>query len=439
MTVSRQLIVHNRTQLAKRTPQRRDLVVGIDGTNLRRGGGRTHLVEILGAADPLRHGVERVVVWGNRDTLALIEDRPWLEKLNSPALDKGLIRRFLWQRLRLSSACRAAGCDLLWVPGGLYYGDFHPVVTMSRNLLPFEWGELRRYSWSMKAVRLLLLRVSQSLSFRRADGIIFLTQYARRAVMQVTRPLAGMLTVIPHGLNRRFLRALRPPRSILDCSDADPFQLLYVSIVEPYKHQWHLVEAVAQLRAMTGWPLALDLVGACYPPALRRLERTLQRCDSARDWVTYHGSVAHADLPDIYGKADLGVFASSCENMPNILLETMAAGLPVACSRRGPMREILRDAGCYFDPVAPAEIAGVLRYMIDAPERRADLAQASFQAAQDYTWDACAAGSFDFLVRQVVGLEGRNEAVTPPERSSTSRARGGVIKVLSPVGMSDAG
>ena len=30
-----------------------------------------------------------------------------------------------------------ADCDVLFVPGGAYAGAFHPVVTMSQNLLPF--------------------------------------------------------------------------------------------------------------------------------------------------------------------------------------------------------------------------------------------------------------------------------------------------------------
>ena len=33
-------------------------------------------------------------------------------------------------------------CDILFVPGGIYHGGFRPFVTMSQNLLPFEWHEI---------------------------------------------------------------------------------------------------------------------------------------------------------------------------------------------------------------------------------------------------------------------------------------------------------
>ena len=36
-----------------------------------------------------------------------------------------------------------------------------------------------------------------------------------------------------------------------------------------------------------------------------------------------------------YNKVDLFAYPTSCENLPNILLEAMAAGLPIACSDRG--------------------------------------------------------------------------------------------------------
>ena len=59
-----------------------------------------------------------------------------------------------------------------------------------------------------------------------------------------------------------------------------------------------------------------------------------------------------AALPEHLREAELFVFASSCENLPNILIEGMAAGLPIACSRRPPMPEVLGDAGESFDPEA---------------------------------------------------------------------------------------
>lgn len=388
----------------------RGIRLGIDATNLRRGGGRTHLIELLRVARPNVQGIDRVIVWASEETLGLLMDRDWLIKRNPASLNAGLLRRSLWQRYRLSKEAHAEQCDVLFVPGGSYAGHFRPMVTMSRNMLPFEWRELRRYGWTLSTLKLLLLRRIQSGSFRRADGVVFLTAYACDAVQRVTGKLPGSVAVIPHGLNRRFSQPPRDQRAISTYATDLPLRILYVSIVDQYKHQWAVVEAVGRLRARTRWPLALDLVGPSYQPALLRLNRALDQWDPDRRWVSYHGAVPYEQLHGMYQLADVGLFASSCENMPNILLETMAAGLPIACSDRDPMPEVLGDAGVYFDPLTPASIEQALERLVGSPELREHLARASHQRAQAFCWERCADRTFGFLAQVASGaadLQGR--------------------------------
>ena len=71
------------------------LVVGIDASNLRAGGGVTHLVELLRAASPSPQGFTKVVVWASQATLARIEDRPWLVKRSNPVMEGHYLRRAL--------------------------------------------------------------------------------------------------------------------------------------------------------------------------------------------------------------------------------------------------------------------------------------------------------------------------------------------------------
>ena len=370
--------------------------LGIDATNIRGGGGLTHLVELLRSARPELYGIGRVVVWGGRNTLTALEDRPWLAKIKLTVMDKGLLHRTFWQCFLLSRAARNEGCDLLFVPGGSYVGNFHTMVTMSQNLLPFEVNELRRFGWTLITLKILLLRLTQSYSFQKADGVIFLTEYARDVVLQVIGNLRGQTCIVPHGLNSRFKSVPKQQRAITDYDDIHPYRVLYVSIIDQYKHQWNVVDAVATLRKQ-GFPIALDLVGASYPPALQRLNAIIKREDPERHWVHYHGVVAFDSLHHHYAQADLGLFASSCENMPNILLETMGAGLPIACSNKGPMPEMLGKSGVYFDPEQPDDIARALHKLIESPILRSEFAQESFNRAKQYSWQRCADETFGFL------------------------------------------
>ncbi|RPH52586.1 MAG: glycosyltransferase family 1 protein [Desulfobacteraceae bacterium] len=374
------------------------MIIGIDASNIRNGGGVTHLVKLLCAADPVAHGFSQILVWSGQSTLDRIENRSWLVKSHEPLLDETLPCRVFWQRFRLSRLARSSGCDILFVPGGSYAGDFRPMVTMSRNLLPFEWPELLRYGWSWMTLKLLVLRLTQSRTFRRANGIIFLTRYAQDAVMRLIKTTCAKTTIIPHGIDDQFVCPPSKQLSITQYTADNPFRILYVSIIDLYKHQWHVAEAVAQL-IKSGLPVSLALVGSAYPPALKRLRQKLDKIDPAGESVWYTGEVPYAELHLRYAQADLCLFASSCENMPNILLEGMASGLPIACSNRGPMPQILGNAGVYFDPEKPNDILRAIRTLITSPDLRTRLAQLSFERVQVYSWRRCADETFGFLVR----------------------------------------
>ena len=136
---------------------------------------------------------------------------------------------------------------------------------------------------------------------------------------------------------------------------------------------------------------------AAYPPALARLNKTIRQVDPGGDFVRYAGAVPSEQLHARYADAEMCLFASSCENLPNILLEGMASGLPIACSNRGPMPEVLEDAGVYFDPENSRDIARAILKLIASPALRTRLAHRSFERAHGHSWQRCARETFDFL------------------------------------------
>lgn len=372
--------------------------LGIDASNLRGGGGVTHLVELLKAAKPTEYDFNQVIVWSSASTLSRIVERPWLRKIHEPLLDRSLPFRLYWQRVVLDRVAHAEGCDVLFVPGGSYSGKFRPFITMSQNLLPFQWSEAGRYGISWMLLKLFLLRHSQTRTLRRADGTIFLTETARNVAMQTTKQLHGQSVVIPHGVHSQFDCLPRKQYRIDTYSLQKPFRVLYVSVVTVYKHQWHVAEGVATLRRQ-GLPIRLDLIGPAYPPALKRLQRVMRRLDPGEEFIHYHGPISHTELTEEYERANVFVFASTCEAFGQIVTEAMAAGLPIACSNTGTMRELLNDAALYFDAEHPTQIAASLETLINNPSKRYKMAWAAFERAKAFTWEKCADKTFDFITK----------------------------------------
>ncbi len=369
------------------------VILGVDASNIRAGGGLSYLAGMLNAADPPKHGIDQVIVWGPRSTLDRMPDAPWLDARHVPALDGNLIKRAWWQSRRFPELAKS--CDIVFAPGSNAPFDIHPLVTLSQNMLPFDWREMWRFGLSLVTLRFLVLRWSQKRTFERADGMIFLSQYAHDAIRSRV-DIGARTAIIPHGISPKFRAEPRPARAIADCSEERPLRLLYVSIINVYKHQWVVAEAVQRLRS-AGMPIVIDFVGPAYGPALRRFRKVLSRLDPEGRFLRYRGEIPYDELHATYQEADIFVFASSCENLPNIMIEAMSAGLPIASSHSPPMPEVLGDSGVYFDPEDPEDIAQVLRRLAEDPAERDRLAGASYEKSQVYSWDACAERTMQFI------------------------------------------
>ena len=113
------------------------MIIGIDASNIRSGGGLTHLVELLRASDPVKHDFNKIIIWASQSTLDSILDYPWLLKRFEAVLERNFLFRAIWQWKYIGKLAEYENCSILFVPGGSFLTNFRPVVTMNQNLLPF--------------------------------------------------------------------------------------------------------------------------------------------------------------------------------------------------------------------------------------------------------------------------------------------------------------
>jgi glycosyltransferase involved in cell wall biosynthesis len=369
------------------------IVVGIDASRNRSGGSKVHLRGILQDADPVAHGIREVHVWSYRDLLDALPDYAWLVKHNPSAVQRSLPHQVWWQYHSLPREAKASGCDVLLNTDAGSVCGFRPGVVMSRDMLSYEPGAARRYGWSKARLRLILLRYLQARSLRRADGAIFLTNYAARVIQGFTGVLPHS-RIIPHGVSAAFRHLTA--RGVWSEAPGRTIRCLYISNAAMYKHQWTVVRAIGDLRRR-GYGLSLTLAGGGSGRAQALLDRAIEETDPRRDFVQTIGAVRHDDIPSLLSAADLFIFASSCENMPNTLLEAMASGLPIACSDRGPMPEVLGDGGAYFDPENASSIAAAVERIVISPEFRMSIAKRAKALSEQYSWARCGSETWQFL------------------------------------------
>ena len=371
------------------------MIVAFDLHNIRDGGGVNYISNMLAQVSPERDRFSAVHLIGAPRLLEAYPDRPWLVKHGLPLLDRSLPHRLRFVRNRMPALLRQIGCDILYSPGGLQFDGFRPRVTISRNMMPFRrefWAMYPRFS--ADRLRLRLLRRLNAATFRKADGVIFLSETAKQVISGfVGRPMKRV-EVIPHGVNHERFRPLKERDTARP--KGRPIRLVYPSRLEPYKHQVEMVRAMAKLHA--DFPeLELRLCGPANPAYKAEFDAALGKAGAAAERITNLGEVPNEALPELYADSDLLLFASSCENLPNILIEAMACGIPICSSDRSPMPEIAQDACLYFDPTDPDSIAEAIRTALsDWPATQAR-ARRGLSYAEAYSWAKTARRTFAFL------------------------------------------
>ena len=75
----------------------------------------------------------------------------------------------------------------------------------------------------------------------------------------------------------------------------------------------------------------------------------------------------------------------------------MASSNPIACSNRGPMPEVLKDAGEYFNPENPNEIISAITTLIESVDLREKYSIKSSELSHNFNWNKTSIETFNYL------------------------------------------
>ena len=210
--------------------------------------------------------------------------------------------------------------------------------------------------------RLAALRLTTSIFYRLCDG---------RATASAS--IADDLSLLS-GIPKRSFQAIPNPIGLPErlerAADVDQLwrgigpRILTVGSLKPEKDHQFLLRAFAQLPAR----LEASLVILGDGPLRGELQALATRLGIA-DQVAMPGF--RADPWPFYASADLFVLTSTSEGFGNVVVEALAAGLPVVSTDCAGPREVL-GGGEYGDLTSPGDVDALVVAMVDAIEATGD-------------------------------------------------------------------
>lgn len=371
----------------------------INALSALRGGGQTYLLNLLQFINDSSLQ-EKIIIIVNAENKEIFDQfcSESIEVYEAKFASKNIICRVIWEIFVLPFWLAANKSKQYYAPGGIMVSFMPPgckSFTALRNMLPFDKKERQRFPLcSYVRFKLWMLRFVYLLSYRMADGVIFISNYSRDVVEQYLPKIKDKSIIIYHGLNEDFRKSGEDLDLPCELNLKSEEYYLYVSILDVYKAQKEVVENW-QVLIKKGFNYPLVLVGPNYNEYGKEVIKLIKSDKSGM--LKYLGPIDYNELPNIYQNAKALIFASSCECCPNILLEKLASGKPVFSSSIQPMPEFGSDAVIYFDPYASEDLASKVLLFESDVKNFTKYARLALERSKIFDWKDTANKTLNYI------------------------------------------
>jgi len=360
--------------------------LGIDATFVGSGGAINHLKNILKNSKSSEISFRTIHVWAPSWVLKLLPDKPHLIKNTNIYLNGPKFIKLIWCIFFMKKNLTAARVDILYVLNGINFSRFKDFVGISQNLLPFVSGQILRFKKKpFFMFKLFLIKYLQIVSYKKSLGFIFLTSFTQEIFEELANKNRSSI-VIPHAVN--IISNISKKRISSNLS------IGYISPIDIYKNHLNVVHAVFLYNQNHLNKISLHIVGG-FGSGYKKVINFVKR-NKMEKYIFFYGDVPSYQVDKIQSKMNIMIFASSCENFPISILESMALKLPLLCSNIRPMPDILGKHAIYFNP---DDIDSIYRAFLICDDKKLLIrnAEESYKTALKYNWEFVADKTFCYL------------------------------------------
>ncbi|MEP6021392.1 MAG: glycosyltransferase family 1 protein [Paracoccaceae bacterium] len=250
-----------------------------------------------------------------------------------------------------------------------------------------------------------------TMGLRRAVRIICVSQATRSDLFQFHPEVdPDRVDVVAEGglLPTNAVVDVRRDNSTLHRLGLKPGYFLYVGRLHVRKNLLRLIDAFAQLPKTLQQAHPLILVGRQMYGGSDISDRIQSL--GLEKVVHLVGHVEDADLPAVYRGAMTFVYPSLFEGFGLPPLEAMSQGVPVICSDRHSLPEVVGDAGLCVDTTDVGALTSTMLGLAENSNLRKDLQERGLLRARRFTWDRTAVetiGVYDKALAEIARRSNR--------------------------------
>jgi glycosyltransferase involved in cell wall biosynthesis len=256
---------------------------------------------------------------------------------------------------------------------------------------------------------------------------------AAKAVIAANRTnasdFAAVHGIVPVVLSDVGVRRLAEPRLVMNQSKT--LRLLWCGILEPRKALPVLLDALAQIRDEVNFELRVVGEG----PYRTRWQRRANKL-GLDDRIVWCGKLTHAETLEQYQNADVFAFTSLRDTTGTVVVEAIAAGLPVIAFDHQGVRDVVNaSCGIKIPVETPAKgvegWAAAIRQLATDPALRVRLSRGARVRAHDYLWSVNGQRLASILFR-AIGVE-RHNGIGDADVDESSRDGLRLQAVIEPI------
>jgi len=360
-------------------------VLVIDASRNRSGGSIVYIKNFIKNLNLNSTQIEKVILFSYKNLLKQIPNRSFLVKYSHPYLEKNILFQIIWQAIYLPIYLKKNKNNILFSTDSTSFCKHKPSIVFNQDILSFDKNTLNNMPLSIAKIRLYLIRFIQIRSMNNAEVIIFLSKYSKNVISKYLKKNINY-NIIYHGIEKdiKTLGKKNTINTLWDYKLKKKIKIVYVSPLFHYKNHISVVKAYSRLKKKYN-NLDIKFIGK-YKHNLKMFKNILSE-NSSIDKSNFTGELNRKDVLKILTQSDIFVFASSSETFGITLLEGMAIGMPIVCSNKSSLPEILDNGGIYFDPKNDLQLFKKIDLLIRNKKLRKTKSEQSKKIALKFSWE----------------------------------------------------